>query len=321
MSLATKKRKLVTLHQYFDENPDPNAHNAGSTAFDAREENLHPKIQKILSEKGAEMINFAILDPRLQQEPFERTATVLDPQDTLPSSSIVTIEGSFPIRAVSILQPKAFSFCSTFCEPRWSPSCFGDSLTSISGSKEVIFLDTETTGIYKHDRIIEVAFVYRNYKTMMERRWYSLINPQGKKSSKGAFKVHKIPNESLSMQQGFADLIDEITEFIGDSVPLIAHNASFDRMMLNQELIKLRRPLLHKDRFICTYRLAVKLRGRVKGLNSLDKLCRDYNIDSSSRSDYHGAMQDTLLLADLYPFLVVELSSRQAAEVVQNDNA
>jgi len=84
-------------------------------------------------------------------------------------------------------------------------------------------------------------------------------------------------------------------------------------MMFNQELSKLHRPLLSKDRFICTYQLAVKLRGRLKGLNSLDQLCKDYNVDSSSRTDYHGAMQDTLLLADVYPFLLVDFYTPKEA--------
>lgn len=300
-----KKRSIAELHQNGDKNTNPNANTCAITSLDALDEDLYWKVPKVTADD-----DLTLSDIESENGHFDRAATVLDLDDML-LPSIVTNETYFPIRAVSILQPKLFSFCSAFSASHQSSTCFAESLLSLTGSKEVIFFDTETTGIYKYDRIIEVAFVYRNYETMLERRLYSLINPQGKKSSRGAIKVHKIPNESLTSQRSFAQMIDEIMEFIGDTITLIAHNASFDRMMLNQELSKLHRSLLPKGRFICTYQLAVKLRGRVKGLNSLDQLCKDYGIDSSSRSVYHGAMQDTLLLGDLYPVLVVDSTAME----------
>lgn len=176
-------------------------------------------------------------------------------------------------------------------------------------NQEMIFFDTETTGITKQDRIIEVAFVYRNYQTMTEKRWYSLVNPQGRRSSTVAYNAHKISGQELRDQPRFSELLADMQAFIGPEIPLVAHNAAFDRRILNYELARLTHSDMPKKRFHCTYQMARKINGNVKGVNALSALCEQYGVDLSSRSECHGAMQDSLLLAEVYPFILIATNS------------
>ena len=61
------------------------------------------------------------------------------------------------------------------------------------------------------------------------------------------------------------------------------------------------------DRVTCTLQLA--RRRHPAGPNSLDALCKRYGIDNSKRTK-HGALMDSLLLAEVYVEL---LGERQAA--------
>jgi DNA polymerase III epsilon subunit family exonuclease len=183
---------------------------------------------------------------------------------------------------------------------RDSPTLVHSFLKVIPSNGCIVFLDTETTGLSENDRVIEVAFILRNYHTMLEKRWYSLINPLGQKSGSMAMQAHKIPDRALICEKPFSDLADSIMHFIDDHL-LIAHNVAFDRRMLNSELARLSLPLLCGSRFECTLKLARQINRGEK--NNLSAVCERYEIDLASRSECHGAMQDSLLLAEVYPLL------------------
>ncbi|MDD2860354.1 MAG: exonuclease domain-containing protein, partial [Acidiphilium sp.] len=79
--------------------------------------------------------------------------------------------------------------------------------------------------------------------------------------------------------------------------PLVAHNAAFDFGFLDAELARLRRPALDRARMIDTLALA---KARFPGMpNSLDALCRRFDIDLSARTT-HNALLDCKLLAEVY---------------------
>ena len=165
----------------------------------------------------------------------------------------------------------------------------------------LIFFDTETTGLSDQwDRIIEIAFVLRNYHTMQEQRFYALINPDGKKSGEKAYDAHKIPDADLVNEKKINYYIDDILNFIAEYT-LVAHNAQFDRKMLNGELRRLGISEIPPERFECTLKIARDL--YTGESNTLDAVCQRLNVDLSIRSECHGAMQDTLILADMYPLL------------------
>jgi DNA polymerase III subunit epsilon len=90
--------------------------------------------------------------------------------------------------------------------------------------------------------------------------------------------------------------VDGFLDFIGDS-RLVAHNAAFDFGFVNAELARLRLPGIANERMIDTLAIA---RARFPGLpNSLDALCRRFDIDLSARAT-HNALLDCKLLAEVY---------------------
>ena len=101
-------------------------------------------------------------------------------------------------------------------------------------------------------------------------------------------------------------------EFFADS-PLVAHNAPFDFGFISAELERIGKPPLDKARMVDTLVLAKQ---RFPGMpNSLDALCRRFDIDLTARTT-HNALLDCKLLADVY----VELTGgRQRGLTLETD--
>jgi DNA polymerase-3 subunit epsilon len=162
--------------------------------------------------------------------------------------------------------------------------------------REIVF-DTETTGIspLTGDRMVEIGCVEMVNKVETGQTFHAYFNPCRSMPS-GAEAVHGLSEIFLSDKPLFADLCDDLLDFIGDA-PLIAHNASFDFGFLNHELTLIRRPLVCMTRMICTLELAKKRHPGAK--HSLDALCTRYGVDRSVRVK-HGALIDAQLLAQCY---------------------
>lgn len=162
-----------------------------------------------------------------------------------------------------------------------------------------IALDTETTGMEAGSghRIIEIGCVEIVQRTLTGRRFHSYLNPE-RESEAGALEVHGLTQEFLADKPRFADVVDEFLAFI-EGAELLIHNASFDLGFLNQELQLAGRaqPLEGRHPVIDTLKLAREMHPGQR--NSLDALCKRYQIDNSARS-YHGALLDARLLADVY---------------------
>lgn len=160
-----------------------------------------------------------------------------------------------------------------------------------------IALDTETTGLSPKngDRVIEIGAVEMVDKIRTGRVYHVYTNPQCPVNP-GAFKVHGLSDEFLSDKPLMKDVIDGFIEFIGDS-PLIIHNAPFDMGFLNHELGLLKRTSIPFEIAVDTLLMARKKYPGAQ--NSLDGLCKRFNIDTSERT-LHGALLDAELLADVY---------------------
>jgi DNA polymerase-3 subunit epsilon len=80
----------------------------------------------------------------------------------------------------------------------------------------------------------------------------------------------------------------------------VIHNAAFDVGFLNHEL-RLWRPDAPQVEDLCTVvdTLLMARKQHPGQRNSLDALCRRYNVDNSRR-DLHGALLDAEILADVY---------------------
>lgn len=163
-------------------------------------------------------------------------------------------------------------------------------------SRSVLF-DTETTGLdpLTGDRVIEFAAIELIRELPTERHFHCLIHPE-RDIPPEASRVHGILIGDLEGKPKFAEVARDILDFIGDA-PLIAHNATFDFGFMDAEFARIGLPKLDRARMIDTLALA---KARFPGMpNSLDALCRRFDIDLSQRTT-HNALLDCKLLAEVY---------------------
>ena len=162
--------------------------------------------------------------------------------------------------------------------------------------REIVF-DTETTGLSPAggDRMVEIGCIEMIGRVETGRHFHCYFNPERPMPGE-AEAVHGLSDIFLSDKPLFADKVEELLEFVGDS-PLVAHNASFDFGFLNHELERCGRPSICMSRMVDTLVLA---RTRHPGAkHSLDALCTRYGVDRSQRVK-HGALLDAQLLAQVY---------------------
>ena len=160
-----------------------------------------------------------------------------------------------------------------------------------------IFLDIETTGLSFSDghKIVEIACIETNELIPTKRVFHKLINPE-RKVPEEAYKIHGFSSEFLKNKPKFSEIADDLIAFIKD-YDLIIHNAPFDLPFINNELKKIKKDLIKKNKIIDSLELA---RGKYPGAsNSLDALCRRFNIDLSKRTK-HNALLDCDLLREVY---------------------
>ncbi|OLF53985.1 DNA polymerase III subunit epsilon [Pseudomonas chlororaphis] len=164
-----------------------------------------------------------------------------------------------------------------------------------------VVLDTETTGMPVTDghRIIEIGCVELIGRRLTGRHFHVYLQPD-RESDEGAIGVHGITNEFLVGKPRFAEVADEFFEFI-EGARLIIHNAAFDVGFINNEFALMgqhdRADITQHCSILDTLLMA---RERHPGQrNSLDALCKRYDVDNSGR-ELHGALLDSEILADVY---------------------
>ena len=163
-----------------------------------------------------------------------------------------------------------------------------------------VILDTETTGLStsKGHRIIEIGCIEMINRRLTGREYHRFVNPE-RAIDEGAERVHGISLADLEGQPLFANIAEEFLEFIKGS-ELLIHNAEFDVGFLEYELtlMKHAQPAISDHATVLdTLNLARKMHPGQR--NSLDALCKRYEVDASRR-DVHGALIDSELLARVY---------------------
>ena len=160
-----------------------------------------------------------------------------------------------------------------------------------------VILDTETTGLSITDkhRIVEIGCIELNNQIPTNNIFHEYINPQ-RSVSEEAYKVHGYSDKFLSDKKTFSEISKEFLNFIKNK-KLIIHNASFDLSFLNYELRLIKKDEINKKNIIDTLEIA---RQKYPGAqNSLDALCKRFNIDNSKR-EKHSALIDCQLLKEIY---------------------
>ena len=163
-----------------------------------------------------------------------------------------------------------------------------------------IVLDTETTGLStaQGHRIIEIGCIELVNRRLTGREFHRFLNPD-RQIDEGAEAVHGISLADLETAPRFPEIADELLGFLRNA-ELIIHNAPFDVGFLDYELELMQHPdprIESHATVLDTLTLARELHPGQR--NSLDALCKRYEVDASKR-DVHGALIDSELLARVY---------------------
>lgn len=187
-----------------------------------------------------------------------------------------------------------------------------------------IVLDTETTGLEPSQghRIIEIGCVELIDRRPTNNHFHCYLQPD-REIDDGAIAVHGITNEFLQDKPRFADVAAQFMDFVRGA-ELVIHNAAFDVGFINHELAMLdaeHEPVDVACTILDTLLLARRMHPGQR--NSLDALCRRYDVDNSQR-ELHGALLDARILADVYlamtggqVTLSLETESGQSADHIE----
>jgi len=189
-----------------------------------------------------------------------------------------------------------------------------------------IVLDTETTGLStaQGHRIIEIGCLELVNRRLTGREFHRFLNPD-RDIDEGAEAVHGISRAALETEPRFAEIVDDFLEFL-NGAELVIHNASFDVGFIEHELRLMKHPEpkieMHAT-VLDTLTLARKIHPGQR--NSLDALCKRYEVDASKR-DVHGALIDSELLANVYlamtggqAALLLDAESSERASTAHHD--
>ncbi len=160
-----------------------------------------------------------------------------------------------------------------------------------------IFLDTETTGLSFKDghKVVEIACIETKDLIATGKIFHKIINPK-RSVPEEAYKVHGFSEKFLSDKEPFDKIAEEFLNFIKGK-KIIIHNAPFDLGFLDGELSNLKKEKINREFVIDSLEIA---RNKFPGSsNSLDALCKRFNIDLSRRAK-HNALLDCELLREVY---------------------
>lgn len=163
-----------------------------------------------------------------------------------------------------------------------------------------IILDTETTGLEPRQghRIIEVGCVEVINRRLTGNNFHYYLNPQ-RDIDEGAVAVHGLTREFLSDKPLYEDIAEELFKYL-QGAEVVIHNAAFDVGFINHEYRLMgseHANMASWCEIIDSLHMARKMFPGQR--NSLDALCKRYEIDNSQRQ-LHGALLDAEILADVY---------------------
>lgn len=173
---------------------------------------------------------------------------------------------------------------------------------------EAVVVDVETTGLDKDtDRIISVAALRVDFSAVQpngdadaEVKYFTADVDPGIPIHKDASAVHGIRDEDVRGRQSFAEIADDLREFIGDR-PLVGHNVAFDKRFLHNELKRSNGTSIWKNKPYCTQKRAGYYFWRTKSGGkkpSLDHALKRFGVEGRKQSS-HGAYEDALLTLQL----------------------
>ena len=164
-----------------------------------------------------------------------------------------------------------------------------------------VILDTETTGlsIVEKHRIVEIGCIELENQIPTNKIFHEYLNPQ-RTVSEDAYKIHGYSDNFLSDKKTFSEIAESFLQFVKNK-KIIIHNAAFDLSFLNYEFGLINKKKINNNNVIDT--LTIAQQKYPGSSNSLDALCKRFNIDNSKR-EKHNALIDCQLLKEIYINLI-----------------
>jgi DNA polymerase-3 subunit epsilon len=160
-------------------------------------------------------------------------------------------------------------------------------------SNEYVVIDTETTGLFKKDRIVEIAcVVFKNGKMLEE--WSTLVNPN---RDLGPTHIHKITPSMVSIAPTFEEISNDLLRLLNGRI-IVCHNASFDVRMLRQEFERIAVTVDFGSPF-CT--MVASRQVLPTGLDNLSDACQGLGIELAG---VHSALGDARMTMALFGHVV-----------------
>ena len=162
-----------------------------------------------------------------------------------------------------------------------------------------VFLDTETTGLYRSAEIVEVAVVDINGHKLFE----SLVRPT-KPIPAAATSVHGISDEMVAQAPGWGAVWPRLRKLLAGRIVGV-YNAPFDLRMLRQSVEQQKMTWAPIGAQVCCvmqmYRKFYPRLGKGKAKKySLAAACKQFGIDAQQT---HGAAVDAKLTAEVFGYL------------------
>lgn len=189
----------------------------------------------------------------------------------------------------------------------------------MSENKYIVSIDTETTGLDKfNDRIIQLAMVKyriseREITELSSKSWY--IKPTGEyEISESSQSIHGITQDVIDTEGvSLESIISEIEEMLKEADILTYNGISFDIIMLQRELDRIRSKLdLYSGRsFIDAFIIE-----RTINSHKLSDVYKRYSGEELSNA--HDALIDAKATADVYVHQVMKYGKDVVSGIVQD---
>lgn len=163
--------------------------------------------------------------------------------------------------------------------------------------KNIIFFDTETTGVNSTDFLCQLAYKFK------DEEFSKLYKPEIKIPPE-ASAVHHISNKMVENRPSFKESEDfkKIKELFEDeNTIMVAHNAKFDLAIIKKEGI-------NPKNIICTLRVARALDKENKIPQHKLQFLR-YYLDIDIEATAHDALGDVLVLEKLFERLLNKIKT------------
>ncbi|MEW8153909.1 MAG: DNA polymerase III subunit epsilon, partial [Candidatus Thiodiazotropha endolucinida] len=146
-----------------------------------------------------------------------------------------------------------------------------------------IVLDTETTGLEPEHghKIIEIGCVEMVDRRLTGNNFHQYLQPE-REIDAAAVEVHGITNEFLQDKPKFVDVAQDFIDYVSGA-ELIIHNAPFDVGFLDHEFHLMESAARIDSLCAVTDTLVMAKKMHPGQRNSLDALCKRYDIDNSHR--------------------------------------